>query len=244
MEIKGRIHSFESFGTVDGPGIRFIVFMQGCPLRCVYCHNPDSWEVHSGNTYSVEEVFSEIEKYRSFIDSSNGGVTISGGEPLLQTVFVNALIKKCKAEGIHTAIDTSGAIPLKISSESLKLCDMVLLDVKSTDPEMYRKITGADLAPVINTADFLEKNKIRTWVRHVLVPGLTDDDKLLHHLAEFVAARKNIELVEILPFHQFGRFKWEELKYEYILGDTPEPDEQRVKNAVDILKSYGINARS
>lgn len=243
-EITGRIHSFESFGTVDGPGIRFIVFMQGCPLRCIYCHNPDSWKSSEGKVYTVDEVFNEILKYRSYIQSSNGGVTISGGEPLLQTAFVNELLRKCRDEGIHTALDTSGAIPLAQSAESLKLADMVLLDLKAIVPELYRDITGSELAPVLATVNFLDENNIRTWARHVLVPGLTDDDKMLNELAKFVAEHKNIELVEILPFHQFGQFKWQELKYEYALADTPEPTKDRVENAVKIFQAHGVNARS
>lgn len=242
-DLKGRIHSFESCGTVDGPGIRFIVFMQGCPLRCSYCHNPDSWGTHQGNLYTVDEVFSEIEKYRSYMRSSNGGVTISGGEPLLQAKFVSALLKKCHAEGIHTAIDTSGAMPLSVSAEVLKLADLVLLDLKAIDSVIYKKITGASLAPVIETADFLNENNIRTWARHVLVPGLTDDDELLNKLAEFVAARANIELIEILPFHQYGLFKWQELKYEYTLADTAEPSKERIQNAVKIFEDHEVRTR-
>jgi pyruvate formate lyase activating enzyme len=200
--------------------------------------------MQGGKLYSVDEVLAEINKYRSYMRFSNGGITISGGEPLLQLDFVCALIKRCRAEGIHTAIDTSGGVPISRSAKALELTDMVLLDLKAMSDEVYREITGAPLEPVIDTADFLEKKNIRTWVRHVLVPGITDDENLLKSLAEFIAARKNIELVEILPFHQYGKFKWAELGYAYPLAETEEPSEENVSKAIKIFESYGIKTKS
>ncbi|QSH41584.1 pyruvate formate-lyase-activating protein [Lentisphaerota bacterium ZTH] len=242
-ETKGRIHSFESCGTVDGPGLRFIVFMQGCPLRCLYCHNPDSWDIHAGTEYSVDEVFTEIEKYRSYMEFSGGGVTVSGGEPLLQPEFVTALFKRCRDAGINTALDTSGVILNEKVKRLYQQCDLVLLDFKASNNKLYRKLSGSSLASVLKTAKYLCRTKIPIWVRHVLVPGITAERKQLEVLGRILSRFSNIEVVEILPFHKIGEYKWEELKQRYQLGNVRPPTEESVKEAVSILKSHGLKVR-
>ena len=245
-EIKGRIHSFESCGTVDGPGLRFIVFMQGCPLRCLYCHNPDSWAVDSGQFYSVEEIFEQVRKYKSYMKFSGGGVTVSGGEPLLQAQFVNELFKRCHEEGINTALDTSGIISTEydIIKELYDNTDLVLLDMKGSNAELYKKVTKGSFANVEKTLNYLTEINKDVWIRHVLVPKLTDYDEFLHELGSMLKGRENIKLVEILPFHQIGEFKWHELELMYELHGVPEPTAERVENAVSILKSYGLKVRA
>jgi len=231
-KITGRIHSFESCGAVDGPGLRFVIFMQGCPLRCVYCHNPDSWNYSEGKEYSVEKIFKEVLKYRSYIERSGGGVTVSGGEPLIQPQFVTELFKLCKAENIHTALDTSGTVLPEKTGELYRYCDLVLLDVKSADIEMYKTITGADQSPVISTLEYLRDKQNRVWIRHVLVPGYTASEKSLHSLGKLLSRFDNIELVEILPFHNIGEYKWHELGEKYKLSRLAPPTEKEIKKAV------------
>ncbi|UDQ96506.1 pyruvate formate-lyase-activating protein [Lentisphaerota bacterium WC36G] len=245
-EIKGRIHSFESCGTVDGPGLRFIVFMQGCPLRCLYCHNPDSWATDQGKLYSVEEIFEQIQKYKSFMRFSNGGVTVSGGEPLLQAQFVNELFKLCHEQGINTALDTSGIVSAEydIIQELYSNTDLVLLDMKASNAELYKKVTKGSFKNVSETLNYLTEINKDVWIRHVLVPKLTDYDEYLHELGKLLANRSNIKLVEILPFHQIGEFKWHELELTYELKGVPEPTAERVENAVKILEGYGLKVRA
>src|SRR5690554_5027135 len=171
----GKIHSLESFGTVDGPGIRFVVFMQGCPLRCLYCHNPDTWDTSQGKEYSVADLMREIRKYKTYMKSSGGGVTFTGGEPLLQAEFLSQVAKACKDENIHVAVDTSGFILNDYVKELFKYTDLVLLDIKSYDKDVYHSLTGARLEPTLKTLDYLKEQDIKVWVRYVVVPELTDD---------------------------------------------------------------------
>ena len=243
-ELIGRIHSFESCGTVDGPGLRFVVFMQGCPLRCLYCHNPDSWNYAEGKEYSVEQIFKEILKYRSYIERSGGGVTVSGGEPLVQSAFVAELFKLCQKANIHTALDTSGAIYPNKTGELYDYCDLVLLDVKSADEAVYKTITSGDLAPVKATLRYLRDKNIKIWIRHVLVPGLTTGEASLRKLGELLKNYDNIELVEILPFHNIGEYKWHELKEKYTLGQTMPPDKAQIEEALHILRQFDLKVRA
>ena len=243
MDVKGRIHSIETCGTVDGPGIRFVIFTQGCPLRCQYCHNPDTWKVNEGKKISVDELMNEIIKYKSYMKFSKGGVTVSGGEPLLQPHFIEELFKRCKNEGIHTALDTSGYINLEVSKEVLKYTDLVLLDIKSINPSLYKELTGVSNEPTLKLAKYLSDNNIPLWIRYVLVPGLTDKKDDIKSLARFISTLKNIERVEVLPFHKMGEYKWEELGYEYKLKSTPTPSDESVKIAKDIFIQQGINAK-
>lgn len=237
-DIYGRIHSFESFGASDGPGVRFIIFFQGCPLRCIYCHNPDTWDKTDGKLVSAKEIAAEISGYMSFIKS--GGVTLSGGEPLFQPDFALEIIKECKKLGLHTAIDTSGGIPLKISKPVIDECDMLLLDLKGATEQMCKTITGQSNKNMIETLEYCEKINKRVWIRHVLVPGFTLNEDELKKSAELLSKLSCIEKVELLPFHKLGEFKWDTLKIPFSLKDTETPDENDIKKAKEIFLSYGI----
>ncbi|WP_201750420.1 pyruvate formate-lyase-activating protein [Senegalia massiliensis] len=241
MNIEGNIHSIETCGTVDGPGVRFVVFTQGCPLRCQYCHNPDTWKVNDGKKISVDELMEKIIKYKSYMKYSGGGVTLTGGEPLLQPEFSKELFKRCKEEGIHTAIDTSGFIPLDKTKEVFEYTDLVLLDIKSFNPILYKDLTGVNNDPTIKLAKYLSEINKPTWIRYVLVPGLTDKDEDIKNSAKFLSPLKNIERVELLPFHKMGEYKWEELGYEYKLKNTPTPSDEMVERAAHIFKSKDVN---
>ncbi|NLM12322.1 MAG: pyruvate formate lyase-activating protein [Epulopiscium sp.] len=240
MSITGRIHSIETCGTVDGPGIRFVVFTQGCPLRCQYCHNPDTWNIAHGEETTVDELIKEIEKYKSYMKFSGGGVTLTGGEPLMQPKFAAELFRQCKERGIHTALDTSGYIPLEHAKEVIDYTDLVLLDIKSFDPDIYKDLTGVSNEPTLKLAKYLSEINKPMWVRYVLVPNLTDDPKNIEGLASFLSTLNNIEKIELLPFHKMGEYKWEQLGYPYRLKDTPTPSEEAIKNAKEIFKKYGL----
>ncbi len=219
-----RIHSFESFGTVDGPGIRFIVFAQGCPLRCLYCHNPDSWDAQSSPIVkSPREVVDEVLKYRNFIKS--GGITISGGEPLLQADEVAEIFRLCHEEGIHTAIDTSGVVFNESVKRALEYTDLVLLDIKSIDADQFTSISGGGkLESALAFLDYLEQHNIKCWIRHVVVPGYTDDEKLLSQLADYLKPYSVVEKVELLPYHDLALAKYEAMGIDYPLaGVSPYP---------------------
>lgn len=239
MNEKGRIHSLESFGTVDGPGIRFVVFMQGCPLRCRFCHNPDTWDVNKGKEYTPEQLMEEIKRYKSFMDYSGGGVTFTGGEPLLQATFVAVICKMCREQGISVAIDTSGFIWNEHVARALEYTDLVLLDIKNYDPNVYRMITGGALSPTLKLLDYLREKDIKTWIRYVLVPGLTDNTDSIRQLAGFLFNYPNVEKVELLPFHKMGEYKWKELDLDYKLYDTPEPDTALLEEVKKILEESG-----
>jgi len=242
MEIIGYTHSFETCGTVDGPGIRFVVFMQGCHLRCQYCHNPDTWKLKTGNKVTPEQVMKEILKYRSYMNFSGGGVTISGGEPLLQPEFLTELFVKCRENNIHTTIDTAGYHEITPQIEKLiSLTDLFLLDIKSIVPEKFEEITGGKLETVLNFAKYLSNLSIPVWVRHVIVPGLTDSDREIRMLARHLTTLTNVEKVELIPFHKMGEYKWEQMKYKYLLQDTPSADPLTVEKAKAVFVSMGFN---
>lgn len=235
----GKIHSFESCGTVDGPGIRFVVFMQGCPMRCKYCHNPDTWDFSGGTEYSVEDVVSRAVKYRNYY-KNGGGVTVSGGEPLVQAEFVAELFKLLKEKGIRTALDTSGIIfdnatKAKIDAV-LENCDLVMLDIKHIDDEEHKKLCGFSNANSLNFAKYLSQKGIKMWIRHVLVPGITDDDAYLKELKKFIDELTTVEKVEVLPYHTMGEVKYRKMGIEYPLKGVLPPDKDRVINAKKILK--------
>ncbi|OPZ93448.1 MAG: Pyruvate formate-lyase 1-activating enzyme [Firmicutes bacterium ADurb.Bin419] len=237
MTTKGRIHSFESFGTVDGPGIRFVVFMQGCPFRCLYCHNPDTWSTDSGSLYSAIEVFDKIRRYIPYFKNSGGGVTVSGGEPLLQAEFITELFKLCKEEGIHTAIDTNGFVDSDsaVVNELLDFTDLVLLDIKHIDDQKHKTLTGCSNRDVLKFAKHLDNRKTPVWLRYVVVPGLTDYQPDVKKLNKFITELSNIENIELLPFHKIGEYKWKELDIEYKLFDTPPADDSDIKRVSKIL---------
>jgi len=241
--IKGNVHSYESCGTVDGPGLRFVVFLQGCPLRCQYCHNPDSWEFNKGQQVTVGEVLEQVIKYKSYMRFSGGGITITGGEPLYQPKFIEALFACCKNEGIHTSVDTSGYLNIEQIESILDVTDLILLDLKSMNPHRHKELTGFDNTKIIRFATELSNRNQPMWIRHVLVPGLTDNDEDLHSLGRLVSRLSSVECLEILPFHKMGEFKWEELGLDYKLKNTRPPYRSRIENAVNILSSYGIDVK-
>lgn len=235
-ELKARIHSFESFGTVDGPGIRFVVFMQGCSLKCKYCHNRDTWDLCGGTLYSISDVISKIEKYKNYFIPSGGGVTVSGGEPLLQLKFVTELFTQLKKEGIHTAIDTSGNFALTEDIKKLiDLTDLFLLDIKCINDEICRDLTGVSNKQELAFAKYLSDIQKDMWIRQVLVPGITDKKDDLQKLKEFISSLSSVKKVEVLPYHSMGRFKWEELGLEYALDGVPDATSEDVEKAKKIL---------
>ena len=239
--MQGRIHSFESFGTVDGPGIRFVVFMQGCPLRCQYCHNPDTWGVTDGTEYSTDDVVARALRYRNYF-GENGGVTVSGGEPLLQIEFITELFTKLKAKGIHTCIDTSGITFTPESAESvekhkklLAVTDLVLLDIKHIDDDACKVLTGQGNARTLAFAKFLSDEGKRVWIRQVLVPGITDGEETLEKTRAFIDTLATVKKVEVLPYHTLGVVKYEKLGMDYSLKHLEAPKKERVQHAKAIL---------
>lgn len=236
--VYGYIHSYESFGAVDGPGVRFVVFFQGCPLRCLYCHNPDTWEMKRGRLIEASAVLNEILQYRSFI--KDGGVTLSGGEPLLQPDFCAELLSLCKRAGLHTAVDTSGAVPLSHCRKAVDLADLLLLDIKDIDPEDCIKLTGQDNRSALHLLSYCEETGKPVWIRHVLVPGLTADDRKLARLAQALKPFSCIQKVELHPFHKMGEYKWGQIGAPYTLTDTPPLAEDELNHAKELLGSYEI----
>lgn len=237
--ILGRIHSLESCGTVDGPGIRFVVFMQGCVLRCQFCHNPDTWDVDKGEVYTPDELMNEIIKYKSFMNFSGGGVTFTGGEPLLQAEFILEVAKKCKENHISVAVDTSGFVWNSKVEEILDYTDIVLLDIKNFDRGVYKVVTGVSLEPTLKFLDVLKEKNINTWIRYVLVPNLTDNLDAIKELANHLKEYPNVSKVEVLGFHKMGEYKWEELGLKYQLSDTKEPSKEALKEVQQILEASG-----
>jgi len=233
----GRIHSIESFGTLDGPGVRFVIFLQGCPLRCLYCHNPDTWDVRGGREATVSELMKEIESCRNFIRS--GGVTLSGGEPLMQPEFSRALLDRCREAGVHTALDTAGSLPLERSRPVIDAADLLLLDIKALDPALSRELTGADNANTLATLDYCEAAGKPVWIRHVLVPGWTLDRAKLEALAAFLEPYRCIEKVDLLAFHKMGCFKWRALGLPNRLRETPETTEAELRAAEALFSRVG-----
>ncbi len=236
--LKGRIHSIESFGTVDGPGIRFVTFMQGCPLRCLFCHNPDTWKADAPCEYELtpRQLADEALRYRSFI--AQGGVTVSGGEPLMQAAFVREYFRICQQEGLHTALDTSGAYTTPEALAVLDHTDLALLDIKTMDPALYPRLTGRAQTDNLRFLDELERRGIDVWVRHVVVPGLTDNDRWLWRLGEHVAQYGVVKKIEILPYHTLGKFKYENLGLAYRLDGTEPLSRERADEIRRMLSEY------
>ncbi|QSX28780.1 pyruvate formate lyase 1-activating protein [Shewanella cyperi] len=244
MTVTGRIHSVESFGTVDGPGIRFIVFMQGCLMRCQYCHNRDTWDLHGGREVGVPELMAQIQSYRPFLEASGGGVTASGGEAILQAPFVAELFKACRREGIHTCLDTNGFVRKysPVIDELLDNTDLVLLDIKQMDDKRHQDLTSVSNQRTLQFADYLAKRGQPTWIRYVVVDGFTDDEDSAIRLAEFVGPMANVEKVELLPYHELGRHKWEALGEDYPLKDIRPPSRETMEKIKAVFVSRGINA--
>ncbi|MCQ2739503.1 MAG: pyruvate formate-lyase-activating protein [bacterium] len=236
--LKGNIHSIETCGTVDGPGVRFVVFMQGCPMRCLYCHNPDTWRFNKLNEMTVDEIF---DKYESVKEFCSGGLTVTGGEPLVQIDFLINLFKKFKANGVHTALDTSGVLfDLKYTAkfdELIKYTDLVMLDIKHIDNDEHKKLTGHTNFYILEFAKYLSDKEIPTWIRHVVVPEITYNEKYLYQLGTFLATLKNIKALDILPYHNMALKKYEELNLDYKLSDTPPLSKSDAINARNIIIS-------
>jgi pyruvate formate lyase activating enzyme len=239
VNVEGYVHSVETGGAVDGPGLRFVVFLAGCHLRCLYCHNPDTWHMKDGKKTGVAHLLNEILLYSHYLKRTGGGVTATGGEPLSQPEFVAALFQGCKAMGLHTALDTNGFLGEHASDALLAATDLVLLDIKAWDPIVYKKLTGAELSPTLRFAERLAEMGKTTWLRYVLVPGWTDN---LEHVAELAAyaARLKMAKVEVLPFHKMGEPKWDAMKLQYELRDTQPPSPQLVAHVKEIFVSHGL----
>ncbi|MCX5233856.1 pyruvate formate-lyase-activating protein [Streptomyces prunicolor] len=238
----GRIHSWDLSTGVDGPGTRFVLFVNGCPLRCLYCANPDTWHMRDGQEATVDEVMAEIEKYRAFITTAGGGVTVTGGEPLLQPAFTAEVLRRCKEAGLHTALDTSGFLGTRATDQLLADTDLVLLDIKSFDVTTYRKLTGGELAPTLTFATRLDRLGVPMWIRYVLVPGWTDDAESVDALADFVAGLDTVDRVDVLPFHRLGAAKYEALGVPFRLRDTPVPAPEPTERVRDQFRAHGLSA--
>ncbi len=236
--MEGKIHSIETFGAVDGPGIRYVIFVQGCPLRCLFCHNPDSWNLKDGKTVCSEDLVKNILEYRNFIEK--GGVTISGGEPLFQPEFVSDILDLCRKNNLHTALDTAGSVPIEISKPVIDKADMLLLDIKALGNEMCRTITGLSNKNTLDTLNYTREVNKPIWIRHVLLPGYSFTADQLEELAEFLTAYPNIEKVELLPFHKMGEYKWEELGLPYKLYDAQPPSSEEYEKAVEIFRKHNL----
>ncbi len=236
MAAFGRIHSFESFGTLDGPGVRFVVFLQGCALRCKYCHNPDTWNCAGGTLMSAAEVWQKVWRVRNFV---RGGLTISGGEPLLQVDFTAELVTLAKQHGMHTAIDTSGSVLPESAEKALIPADLLLLDIKAIDTEMCRKLTGQGNENALKTLDWCEARQKPVWIRHVLVPEWTLLPEQLNLLAEKLRSYRCIERIELLPFHKMAEFKWRALNLPNSFATIPEPSTEALAMAYRIMQASG-----
>jgi len=236
----GSIHSWELVTAVDGPGTRMTLFLDGCPLRCQYCQNPDTWRLRDGLLTPIDEVMDRVLRYREIFDATGGGLTISGGEPLMQPEFVQRMFQLCRAEGIRTALDTSGFLGRRASDELLDNTSLTLLDVKSGIAETYREVTGRELAPTIEFGDRLSARGNAMWIRFVLVPGLTDAPENVEAVAEIVSRWSTVERVEVLPFHQMGTSKWDRLNLPYPLRDTRPPTDELVQRVRGQFASRGL----
>jgi pyruvate formate lyase activating enzyme len=238
----GFLHSFTTGSAVDGPGVRVVAWTTGCMWRCQYCHNPDTWTVRNGIPVSVANAAAELGKYRHGLKVMSGGFTLSGGEPLMQDRFAVKLLAASKRMGIHTTIETNGYYSERLSDDELANIDLVMLGIKAWDPERHGKLTGCDIEPTLAFARRLAALRKPVWVRFVLVPGLTDDPDDIAGIAGFAAGLGNVERVDVLPFHQMGRFKWERLGMRYTLGDTEPPSAEAVNRAVEIFRRTGLTA--
>lgn len=236
----GSVHSWDVVTAADGPGTRFVTFLAGCPLRCLYCQNPDTWQRRSGRLMAVEELIAKMLTFRTFIQAAGGGVTVSGGEPLLQPRFVEAYLRRCQEYGMHTALDTSGYLGARATDQLLDDTDLVLLDVKSSIPELYKKVTGMPLAPTVTFGDRLAARGNLIRVRFVLVPGLTDDRANIEGVARLAAGWGNVDRVDVLGYHRLGVAKYEELGLRYPLDGVPPPTPDQLATAAAIFADHGL----
>lgn len=245
--MKGRIHSLETFGTVDGPGVRFVVFMQGCPMRCAYCHNPDTWEVNTDNLVEPAQIMARYNRNKNFY--KNGGLTVTGGEPLMQIDFLLELFALAKKENIHTCIDTSGIIfnPENASlveklDRLLSMTDLIMLDIKHIDPARHRELTSQPNDRILEFAAYVDSRGVDMWIRHVVVPGITDDDKYLFELGYFIGQFANVKALDVLPYHTMGEAKYEKLGIPYPLKGVPAMDKEKIVEKKKVILD-GIRKR-
>jgi pyruvate formate lyase activating enzyme len=238
----GFLHSFTTGSTVDGPGVRVVAWTTGCMWRCLYCHNPDTWNLIHGMPVTLQKATEELRKYRVGIRTMKGGFTLSGGEPLMQQRFAMRLLRAAKEMGVHTALDTNGYLGAKLSDAELESIDLVLLDVKGWDEKRHVRLTGMEIGPTLDFARRLAQKKRPVWIRFVLVPGLTDVPEDIDGIARFAAGLGNVERVDVLPFHQMGRFKWKTLKLDYTLERAEPPSQEAVDSAVARFRAAGLKA--
>ena len=239
----GYAHSYETSSRYDGPGVRVVLFVSGCLLRCSYCHNPDTWHLKDGTYVSAQQILDRLSGFANALKSLGGGLTISGGEPMVQAAFTKRILAGAKKLGLHTAIETSGYLGPRVDDSYLDALDLVLLDIKSSDPETYRNVTGRELEPTLRFAERLAALGKPVWVRFTLVPGFTDDPENVDGVARFVAPMKNVEWVEVQPFHQLGAFKWKAMKLDYKHAGTPTPTPDLVNRVIEQFRTAGCNVR-
>jgi pyruvate formate lyase activating enzyme len=235
--MKGYIHSYETFGTVDGPGIRFVVFFQGCPMRCLYCHNPDTWTPNQGNYVTVEEILEQYDNQKEFYKT--GGITATGGEPMVQLEFLTELFTKAKAKGIHTCLDSSGIMFNPENTDKyldlIKVTDLVMLDIKHIDDEKHFALTSQHNDRILKFAKFISDSNVEIWIRHVVVPDLTDNPKYLYRLGQFISQLKTLKALDVLPYHDMGKVKYEELGIDYKLKDTKPLEKEKAIAARNVI---------
>jgi len=239
----GYCHSYETSSRYDGPGLRAVLFLSGCLLRCTYCHNPDTWHLKDGTYVSLQQVLERLGSFAPALVKLGGGLTVSGGEPMVQLAFTRRIFQGAKAMGLHTAVQTSGFLGDRADESFLSTIDLVLLDIKSSDPDIYRRVTGRDLAPTLRFAERLASLSKPVWVRFTLVPGETDDPGNVAGIARFVAPMKNVEWVEVQPFHKMGEFKWRAMNLEYKLANIEPPTKHLVNRVVEQFRDAGCRAR-
>ncbi|MFM2481603.1 pyruvate formate lyase 1-activating protein [Celerinatantimonas sp. YJH-8] len=243
MALKGHIHSIETCGTVDGPGIRFVTFFQGCLMRCLYCHNRDTWDLHGGKDVTVEDLMKEMLPYKHYMEASGGGMTASGGEAILQAEFVHDLFKACHEHGIHTCLDTNGYVRkhTPIIDALMDETDLVMLDLKQLNDDIHQQLVGVSNHRTLDFARYLHKIGQKTWIRYVIVPGYTDDEASARLLGEFIKDMNNIEKIELLPYHQLGKHKWTAMGEEYKLEGVEPPSKETMTKIQNILREYCSN---
>jgi len=239
----GYVHSYETSSRYDGPGLRAVLFVSGCLLRCTYCHNPDTWHLKDGTYISAQQVVDRLGQFASALRALDGGLTISGGEVMVQLAFTKRILAGAKQMGLHTAIETSGFLGDRVDESYLSVLDLVLLDIKSSNPDTYKLVTGRDLAPTLRFAERLAKMNKPVWVRFTLVPGHTDDPANVEGIAKFVAPMKNVEWVEVQPFHKMGEFKWKAMNLDYKHANTPPPTPELVNRVIEQFRAAGCRAR-
>ena len=237
IETVGKVHSFQSLGTVDGPGVRFVVFTQGCNLRCKCCHNPDTWDMNGAKEFTAQEVYEKAKRYKEYF-SNDGGITISGGEPLLQPLFVKELFALCKENGINTCLDTSGSILNDSVKSALSYTDRVLLDIKYTDEDSYKEYVGCSYAPVLDFLSYLEERGIKTTLRQVIIPTKNDNDENILRLKALADTHSCVDKIELLPFRKICQVKYDDMKLDFPFSSIPEPDKDTVQRLKNLVKNY------